>query len=98
MKVLCNRLLASCDKNVQDKCEKKKDTSLIPGSEINIFHQSLRSPGFGTDSREGITIKAIAVEEDKEYQVCANFKQRIKASQGQKRERVDQRYQQRQQI
>ena len=89
VKVLCNRALAFCDKNTHDKCKKKRKASLIPGSEINIFLQSLGSSEFGTDSREGITIKATAVEDDKEYYVCANFKQRIKASQGKKkRERV----------
>ena len=41
--VLYNRALASCDKNIHDKCEKNKKASFIPGCEINIFFQLLGS-------------------------------------------------------
>ena len=85
VKVVCNRALASCDKKPHNKCGTTKNASLIPGCEMNNFPQSLGSSEFGTESREGITIKATAVKDDKEYRVCANFEQLIKAPQGTKK-------------
>ena len=84
MKVLCNRALVSCDKKTHDKCEKKKKASHIPGCEIITFLSCILT-AYSIESKEGITIKATAVEEDKEYQVCTNFKQQIEAAQTRKR-------------
>ena len=79
-KVLCNRALTFCDKKTHNKCEKEKKASLIPSCGINTFLASI-STAYGVKNKEGITIKATAMEEDKEYQVYTNFKQQIKASQ-----------------
>ena len=80
VKALCNRALVSCGKKTHNKCKKKTKASLIRCGEINIF-LVLILVAYGTKSREGITIQATAMEDDKEYQVYPNFKQQIKASQ-----------------
>ena len=61
-----NRVLVSCDKKTHNKCVTTKNASLIPGCEIDIFLSSILT-AYNTESKEGITIKATAVEEDKEY-------------------------------
>ena len=50
------------------------------GSKTNRFLASLELT-YGTGSRGGITIEATTVEDNKEYQICADFKQKIEASQ-----------------
>ena len=67
MKALCNKVMA-CG---HTKCHQKKRAYLFLGHEINIFFKSLGVIG---SSREGITIEATTLEDDKEYLVCDIFK------------------------
>ena len=49
-------------------CNKeKKASNIMMGSQINICLSSVLAASFGTESREGITTEANAVEDDKEY-------------------------------
>ena len=77
MKALCHKAMA----RGHTKCERTKKASNMIGSKINIFLSSVLAGTYGVESKEGITIKVATVDEDKEYQVCVNFEQQIKASQ-----------------
>ena len=44
------------------------------GSPIIKFLSSVTTGTCGTENRQGITIEANALEDDKEYQVCTSFK------------------------
>ena len=61
-------------------CKKSKKASDISGSEINIFLSSVSAGTYGVESRDGITKEANAVEDGKEYIVCATTKTQIKAA------------------
>ena len=59
-----------CNSNKQQKA------SNMMGSQINIFLSSV-STTFGTEGVDRITTETNALEDDKEYQVCATLKMRI---------------------
>ena len=76
---LCNLAAAGvCQKATchDHLCHKTTNTSLISGREINLFLQSFET-GYGTESRQGITIEPNAVNDDEDYLVCANLKKHI---------------------
>ena len=53
-------------------CHKKSNGSLLSGRVINSYLQSF-GPGYGTESRPGITTEPNALnDDDEEYLVCAN--------------------------
>ena len=70
VKAVCNKAMA-CG---HTKCHRGKKASCVTGSENHIFLASVSSGTYGVDSREGITIESNAVENDKEYMVCATTK------------------------
>ena len=76
VKALYNKAMA-CG---HTKCHTSKKALCAMGSEINIFLASVLARIFGVDSREGITIELNAVENDKEYMVCATTKTRIESA------------------
>ena len=79
---LCNRRVRElCNKAVKgvyyhSKCDDSKNAFLFSGGDTNTYLQSFGS-GYGVDSKNGITTVANAMDEDKAYYVCANYKQRI---------------------
>ena len=73
---LCNKAL-SCG---YTKCEKSKKASNMMGSQINICLSSVLVGAYGMESRDGITIEANVVEDDKEYLVYHNTELRIEAA------------------
>ena len=78
----CNRRVRElCNKAVEGvyyhgKCHDSKNAFLFSGGDINTYLRSFGS-GYGVDSNNGITTVANAMDEDKAYYVCANYKQRI---------------------
>ena len=72
MKRLCD--LAMCLGH--ESCHKTKPSSLYSGRELNLYLQLL-GMGYGTESRQGITIEPNALNDDKDYLVCANLKKYI---------------------
>ena len=73
MKALCNKAMA-CG---HTKCHRSKNASNMMSSQINIFLSLVLTGIYGVESREGITIEANALEDEKEYLVCDNLKKRI---------------------
>ena len=72
---LCN--LAATGVTYHGTCNKIKDNAvLFSGVDINTYLQSFNT-GYGVDSKNGITTVANAMDDDKEYYVCANYKQKI---------------------
>ena len=57
-------------------CHKTYPASLYFGCELNLYLQSL-GMGYGTENQQGITITPNALNNDKEYLVCANLKKYI---------------------
>ena len=75
---LCN--LAAAGVTYHGTCNKIKDNAvLISGVDINTYLQSFNT-GYGMDSKNGITTVANAVDEDKMYYVCKNYKDKIEKS------------------
>ena len=70
VKALCNKAMT----RGQTGCERTKNVSNMIGSKINLFLSSVLAGTYGVESKEGITIEANAVEDDKEYMVCHNTK------------------------
>ena len=68
VKALCNKAM-TCG---HTKCEQTKKASNMIGSKINIFLSSVSAGTYGVESGDGITTEVNAVEDDKEYMVCAN--------------------------
>ena len=73
VKALCNKAMA-CG---YTKCHRGKKVSNMMGSQINIFLSLISGGTYGVDSRDGTTMEPNAVENDKEYMVCATTKTRI---------------------
>ena len=78
---VCNRkVLELCNKAAEGvyyhgKCH-EKNAVLFSGGDINTYLRSFGT-GYGVDSRNGITTAANAMDEDKAYYVCTNYKERI---------------------
>ena len=72
VKALCHKAMA-WGHSTYNKQQKAYD---VIGSKINTF-LSWVSTSFGTEGVDGITTEANALEDDKEYQVCATLKMRI---------------------
>ena len=72
VKALCNKAMA----RGHSTCNKQQKAYDVIGSKINTF-LSWVSTSFGTEGVDGITTEANALEDDKEYQVCATLKMRI---------------------
>ena len=71
---LCNKAAAGV--SYHGKCTKKNNAVLFSGGDINTYIQS-SGLGHGVHSKNEITTEVNAVEEDKEYYVCANLKKKI---------------------
>ena len=54
----------------------KNNALLFSGVDINTYLQSFNT-GYGLDSKKGIATVANAVDEDKMYYVCKNYKDKI---------------------
>ena len=81
MKICNRRARELCNKAAKGiyyhgKCDDSKNAFLFSGSNINTYLQSF-GLRYGVDSNNGITTVANAMDEDKAYYVCANYKQRI---------------------
>ena len=75
VKKLCN--LAAAGVTFHGSCNKIKDNAtLVSGVDINTYLQSYET-GYGVDPKDGITTVANAVDEDKMYYVCKNYKDKI---------------------
>ena len=75
VKKLCN--LAAAGVTCHGSCNKVKDNAtLFSGVNINTYLQSYKT-GYGVDPKDGITTVANAVDEDKMYYVCKNYKDKI---------------------
>ena len=74
----------------EHSCHKKSNASLCFGCEINLYLQSF-GPGYGTNSRPGITTVPNALNDDEQYLVCTNLKKNIATSQ-KKRKRTSDRH------
>ena len=79
-----NNRLRSCNSQVKalyhkamarshSKCNQQQKAKDVIGSKTNIFLESLGV----ANSREGISIQATGMEDNKEYWVCKTFKIRI---------------------
>ena len=76
VKALCNKAMA-CG---HTKCHRGKKTPNMMDSQINMFLLLVSGGTYGVDSRDSITIEPNAVENDKEYMVCATTKTQIKSA------------------
>ena len=88
--MVCNAELQQCDRTVRKLCNAaakgvtyhdkwngiKNNAILFSGVYINTYLQ-LFNTGYGVDSKNGITTVANAVDEDKMYYVCKNYKDKI---------------------
>ena len=75
MKQYCNLAAAGVTKH--GSCNNAKgNAKLVSGVAINTYLQSYKT-GYGVDPKDGITTKANAVDEDKMYYVCKNYKDKI---------------------
>ena len=81
VKALCKK--ATCNDHA---CHKTTNASLLPGREINAYLLSLES-GYGTESRQGISIKPNALNDAEEYMVCANLKKNCRLGKNNKKEK-----------
>ena len=73
---LCN--LAAAGVTNHGSCNNQKgNAKLVSGVAINTYLQSFKATGYGVDSKDGITTKANAVDEDKMYYVCKNYIDKI---------------------
>ena len=68
-------------------CHKKTNASLFSCRKINLYLQSLKS-GYGTESQQGITTEPNALNDVKDYLVCANLKNILRHHKKQERGRV----------
>ena len=73
MKALYNKVMAYG----HTKYHRSKKASYMIGSQINIFLSPVLKGTYVVESREEITIEANVVEDEKEYMVCDNFKNRL---------------------
>ena len=74
--LLCNQ--AAVGVYYHGKCHEKSGV-LFSGGDINTYLQSFGS-GYGVDSKNRLTTVANAMDKDKEYYVCANYKDKITES------------------
>ena len=82
VKALCKK--AMCHDH---SCHKTTNATLISGREINLYLQSF-GPGYGTESRQGITTEPNALNDDEQYLVCANLKNILRHHKRKEREGV----------
>ena len=79
---VCDReVLKLCNKAAEGvyyhrKCDESKNAVLLSGGDINTYLRHFET-GYGVYSKNGITTVANAMDEDKSYYVCANYKARI---------------------